>query len=224
MAAKRRGGPAVGANGVAVEVRNELGQAGVRAAVPTLLPGRDIAGQRVDRLDRSHAVPLAHDPGPRDAGQGVRQQIADEGRDHVQRAAGMALRQVLEGFRRQGRSGQIHPAYIGHVRHQPHAGARQPIGGGHQTVDRLLVRPDASAHETLRHVLDPRDGVGLPDQRPIAGFPRFSPGDRHDSALPRTDGRRARSGDMTPAPRNAYIWRIDGRQDHRLQDRRLPPE
>src|SRR5690606_27494470 len=62
MAAQRHGGPAVGVDRVAVEIGDQPRQAFGAAVVAAALARRDVAGQRVHRLDRGHAVALAHDP------------------------------------------------------------------------------------------------------------------------------------------------------------------
>src|SRR3546814_1429132 len=98
MATKRdRCGP-IGGDRIGIKVRGETREAGLASVIASLLRPRDIAGERVHRLDRGDAMALAHQPGARSGAQRVSGEISDERRNHVERPARMAFRRGLESI------------------------------------------------------------------------------------------------------------------------------
>src|SRR3546814_2077227 len=96
MATKRdRCGP-IGGDRIGIKVRGETREAGLASVIASLLRPRDIAGERVHRLDRGDAMALAHQPGARSGAQRVSGEISDERRNHVERPARMAFRRSEE--------------------------------------------------------------------------------------------------------------------------------
>src|SRR3546814_3181837 len=90
MATKRdRCGP-IGGDRIGIKVRGETREAGLASVIASLLRPRDIAGERVHRLDRGDAMALAHPPGARSGAQRVSGEISDARRNHVERPARMA--------------------------------------------------------------------------------------------------------------------------------------
>src|SRR3546814_14879592 len=77
MATKRdRCGPIGGAR-IGIKVRGETREAGLASVIASLLPPRDIPGERVHRLDRADPMALAHPPGARFGAQPVSVAITD---------------------------------------------------------------------------------------------------------------------------------------------------
>ncbi len=129
VAAKRYRRAAFGINGVAVEVLAKLAEPGIAERVALGLRRVGVAQQHVDRINRRHAVPLAHQPAAGSAGQGVGQQVTNVGRHHIQCAAGVAFGLGFEVALRERAAVQIDLAGVGHVRHLAHRRIAQPVGG-----------------------------------------------------------------------------------------------
>src|SRR3546814_13081293 len=93
----------------------------------SLLRPRDIAGERVHRLDRGDAMALAHQPGARSGAQRVSGEISDERRNHVERPARLAFRRVLERIGWDGRVGEVYEFGLAPLKDRPHRTACKPV-------------------------------------------------------------------------------------------------
>ncbi len=98
MAADRHRRTALGIDSIGIEVGGEPGQPFLAPVIAPFLRIRNVAGQRVERLDRRDAMALSHHPGAGGGRERVRGKVADKGRHHVQGTAGMAFRGCFEGF------------------------------------------------------------------------------------------------------------------------------
>ena len=134
VAADRGLGPAVGPNGVAVEVAHKAGEFLVAQPVTLLVFGEHVPDDHVERIDRGDAVPLLHDPRARQAAQRVGRQVTRVADRHVQRAPGVPLGFALEVGGLQCAPIQVHVVGVGHVYHQPHRRAGHAVHGGQQVV------------------------------------------------------------------------------------------
>ena len=122
VATQRHRRAAFGIDGVAVKVLTELTEPGVAERVAFGLRRFGVARQDVDRINCRHAVPLPHQPAAGGAGQRVGEQVANVGRHHVQRAAGVALGLGFEIALRERAAVQVDLTCVGHVRHLTHRG------------------------------------------------------------------------------------------------------
>ena len=113
-----------------------------------------VSGEYVQRIHCCHAVPLSHQPAPGPPGQIVQGQIAGVRRHHVQCAAGVAFWIGLEVLGGQGLTGDINPAGVGHMNHQPHTGAGQPVQIGEFAIDGSGVRLMPGSHQVLCEYAD----------------------------------------------------------------------
>ena len=147
VAAQRHGGQALAIDGVGVEIADQARQPRLAAVVAPALGRRQVTGQRIDRLDGRHAVALPHQPAPGGAAQGIGQQVADEGRHHVQRAAGVALRRRLEVLGGKVGAGKVDAPRIGHVRHHAQRHAGQPVRRREQRMGRPGIGDAALGHQ-----------------------------------------------------------------------------
>ena len=134
MAAQGRGRPAIGQLRIAVEVPQQLLQAGIPGIARSLF-GVQVAGQNVDCINGGDAVPLAHQPAPGLSGQAAQRKVGRVGRDHIQGTAGVALGSGLEVLRGQRGTVGVAALGIGHMHHQPHSGAGQMVQGSQYLVD-----------------------------------------------------------------------------------------
>ena len=171
MAAQRHGRHALGIDGVGVEIADQPGQPGRTAVIAALLGRRQVAGQGVDRLDGCHAVALPHQPATGRRTQGIGQQVADEGRHHVQRTAGVPFGNDLEVLGSQFTAVEVDAPRIGHVRHQAQGHAGQPVGTAQQLQPLRLVGQAAIGDQSRNQVAHALDGLRLTAQRPPSGAP-----------------------------------------------------
>ena len=76
----------------------------------------------------------------------------------------MAFRRGLEILSDQGRAGNVHPVAIGHVHHQPQAGAGEPVQGNQLPVNRVFIRLVPGADQFAGQFPDSGGGLlGVPD-------------------------------------------------------------
>jgi len=171
MTAQRRQWAAIGGLAITVEVLQQAVDARFAASISLRLLGVQIAGQQVECVDRSHAMALPHQPGSGTAGQRIERQIAGIGRHHVQRAAGMAFGIGLEVVGRQRRAVQVHLLRIGHVHHQPEAGAGNAIDRLQQSIDARQIRLMSCLYQLMGQTEHRRLGLQRVLERPEAATP-----------------------------------------------------
>ena len=157
--------------GVGIEVAYEPAQPFAGAVVTFGVPVGHVANQHVQRVDGGHAVPLAHHPRAGDAIQGIHQQVAGVGGHHVEGPAGVAFRRGLEIIDLQGRAVGTNALAVGHVRHQPHAGAGDAVGRGEPLPCGAGIRRAAQGDQLVHHLADPELGKRVMSDHPVAGRP-----------------------------------------------------
>lgn len=126
VAAEGRGGSAVRELRIAVEITHQRVEPAWLSVALGLFRVQ-IADQHIERIDRRHAMTLAHHPAASLAGQAVQCQIGCVTRHHVQRATGVAFRRALEILRRHRAAIKMNTLGIGHVSNQPEAGIGQQV-------------------------------------------------------------------------------------------------
>ena len=114
-------------------------------------------------------MPLPHQPAAGGAGQRVGEQIADVGRHHVQRAAGVAFGCWLEIALREGAPVQVDLAGVGHMGDLTHGGVAQPVRRLEQ-LDRLIALAGALGGQGFKQRIDALAGqkVMLDDAEALA--------------------------------------------------------
>ena len=149
VTAQRRRRTAITGLGIAVEITQQAIHPRLAIGIARNLFGVLIGGQQVQRLDRRHAVTLAHQPATGLPAECIQAQVTGIGRHHVQRPAGVPLGLGLEILRLHGRAIQPHTPGIGHVHHQPEAGHAQAIQRLQQLIDLRQRRLLAALHQLM---------------------------------------------------------------------------
>jgi len=171
VTAQRRQRAAVGGLAIAVEILQQAIHALFAFTVGLRLFGVQVAGQQVERIDRRHAMALPHQPGAGPAGQGIQRQVAGIGRHHVQRTAGMPFGAALEVLGAQRRAIEPDMARVGHVHHQPEAGAGNAIDGLQHPVDAGEIRLMPCLYQLVGQAEYGRLGLQRMLERPEAAAP-----------------------------------------------------
>ena len=96
MAPQRRCWTSIGADRVRVEVMHEAREPLLGQVIALRVGRGHVPNDKIARIDGGHTVALAHQPGSRDAGEGVGRQIPDIREGHVKRSPGMPLRLGFE--------------------------------------------------------------------------------------------------------------------------------
>ena len=172
MAAKRGCHAAIRLLPVAVEIGHQGGKP-VGPAITFCLFRMQVSGEDIQGIHRGHAMSLPHQPAPRPSGQVVQCEIAGIGRYHIQCTASVAFRIGFEVLGCQGLTGDIDPAGIGHMHHQPQPGTGQPIQIGKPAINGGGVRLVAGGNQMLCQQTDlmSRGFVVLDDAIAIAPAP-----------------------------------------------------
>ena len=171
VAAERRVLGPVGPQPVRVEVADVAGEPLVGDVVALRVGRGRVAEEQVHRVDRRHAVALPHEPRARHTGERVRDHVARIGRHHVERAAGVALGRRLEVIGPERAAVEVDPLRVRLMDHEPHPGARNPVGGMQRAVERHAVSADPVGGEPLRHRPDAGLGERGVTDGPVAGGP-----------------------------------------------------
>ncbi len=162
--------------GVGIEIAYEPAQPFVGPVIALGVPVGHVANQHVQRVDGGHAVPLAHHPRAGDAIQCVHQQVAGIGGHHVEGPAGVTFGRGLEIIDLQRRAVGADPLAVGHVGHQPHAGAGDAIGRGEPLPGGAGIGRAAQGHQLVHHLADPELGERVMSDHAVAGRPMVKRG------------------------------------------------